>query len=682
VVSVAEQQAWTPEDFWRMQFVTDMRLSPDGQRIAYVVEHNDREANESRAAIWLLDTTSGAKRQVTAGTKRDTSPRWSPDGAQLAFVSTRGEGAAQVWVLPVDGGEARQVSRLRHGASDPTWSADGTWLCVRSQVREDDPGPVAEPEDEVARKRREKDEADKPRIITRLQYRWDGKGYFEGRSHLFRVQVADGVTEPLTEGDYDDGGAACSPDGRYLAFVSDRTDERDANMPNDVWLLDLASRNVRRLTDGHARVSHLAWSPDGRRLAFLAEPEIQRHTRYNEALVVADVASGTLLNLLDGIDRSATNGLYNDTPSPELSAPVWSADGAQLYFLSQRGGGVDVLRVPAGGGDLQTAVDGADVTIEQIAVAPDGNRLFALHSDPMRLWDVWSYGLTGASAPLALTEVNAALVEARRTVRPERFTYETFDGQHIEGWLYRPDAGPRAAPLVLWIHGGPHGAYGQMFYMQAHMMVGKGYAVLHANPRGSTGYGEAFTQGCDYDWGGGDYHDLMAGVDAALASGGLDPERLVVMGTSYGGYMTNWIVTHTDRFKAAVTINSVTNLYTSFGCGDIDSVWAEGDYGWPWENEEFYRERSPITHAARVRTPIRIIAAEQDYRCPIAQSEEWFTWLKKLGNAPVDFVRLPGASHGVFASPRQRVRRMQLVFEWIERWAPASEGVVGDAAGR
>jgi dipeptidyl aminopeptidase/acylaminoacyl peptidase len=209
--------------------------------------------------------------------------------------------------------------------------------------------------------------------------------------------------------------------------------------------------------------------------------------------------------------------------------------------------------------------------------------------------------------------------------------------------------------------------------MQAQMLTGLGYAVLHTNPRGSSGYGEAFAQACDHDWGGGDYRDVLAAVDAAITRGGIDSERLAVMGTSYGGYMTNWIVGQTDRFKAAVTINSVTNLFTSFGTGDIDSVWAAGDYGWPWEREAFYRERSPITYAARVTTPIRIIAAEEDYRCPIAQSEEYYTWLKKFGNVPVDFVRLPKASHGVFASPRQRVSRMELVFEWITRYCPAEE---------
>ncbi|MGH2515089.1 MAG: alpha/beta hydrolase family protein, partial [Ktedonobacterales bacterium] len=259
----------------------------------------------------------------------------------------------------------------------------------------------------------------------------------------------------------------------------------------------------------------------------------------------------------------------------------------------------------------------------------------------------------------------------RQAVEPERFDLAAFDGWAVEAWLYRPTQTTGPAPLVLWIHGGPHGAYGQTFYLQAQILASRGYAVLHANPRGSTGYGERFAQACDSDWGGGDYKDLMAAVDATLARGGLDADRLAVMGTSYGGYMTNWIVGQTDRFKAAVTINSVTNLVTSFGTGDIDSVWAEGDYGWPWEREAFYKERSPITYATRMRTPLRIIGAEEDYRCPISQSEEFYVWLKKLGNAPVDFVRLPHASHSVFASPGQRVRRMELVLEWIERYCPA-----------
>ncbi|MFI5277805.1 MAG: alpha/beta hydrolase family protein, partial [Ktedonobacterales bacterium] len=229
------------------------------------------------------------------------------------------------------------------------------------------------------------------------------------------------------------------------------------------------------------------------------------------------------------------------------------------------------------------------------------------------------------------------------------------------------------APLALKIHGGPHGAYGQTFFQTVQALVGRGYAVLYVNPRGSTGYGERFAQACDHDWGGGDYRDIMAGVDATLARGRLDAARMVVFGGSYGGYMTNWIIGHTDRFRAAVTINSVTSLMTSFGTGDIDSVWAEGDYGWPWERADFYRERSPLTYASLMTTPLRIIAAENDYRCPIAQSEELYTWLHTFDRAPVDFVRMPGASHGIHASPRQHVQALTLEHEWLLRYCPPVE---------
>jgi dipeptidyl aminopeptidase/acylaminoacyl peptidase len=672
---MTEQTAFTPDDFWLMRFVTDMRLSPDGSLLAYAVQSNDRAANETRSAIWLWSPASGQARQLTSGARRDTNPRWSPDGHLLAFESDRAGGKTQVWVVPVDGGEARQVSHLRRGASDPVWTADGAALIVRGEVRPEE-NPLEPLSDEPAeRARRKKDEADRPRIVTRLQYRWDGKGYFEGRTHLFRVPLNGGAVEQLTDGDYDHGDAACSPDGRVLAFVSDRDEDRDANMTNDVWLLDLATRELRRLTDGGLRVHHLVWSPDGTRLAYLGDVKIGAHGVHNVQLLVADVAGGGVANLLEGRDLSAANGLYNDVPSPATSAPAWAPDGRSLLFVSQRGGASAVLQAPVAGAAVTTVVEASAHDIQQFAASPDGSRFYVLRTDPQQPWDIWEVAAGGqpdAAPARRCSDVNAALSAAHVAVAPERFRFASFDGTEIEAWLYRPArAASTPAPLVLWIHGGPATGYGQAFYLQAQIMAGRGYAVLYANPRGSTGYGQAFAQACERDWGGGDYRDLMVAVDAALARGGLDAERLAVMGTSYGGYMTNWIIGQTGRFKAAVTINSVTNLLSSFGTGDIDSVWAQGDYGWPWENEQYYRERSPLTHAGKVTTPLRIIAAEHDYRCPISQSEELFVWLKKLGRAPVDFVRLPNASHGIFASPRQRIRRMELVLEWIQQWCPA-----------
>jgi dipeptidyl aminopeptidase/acylaminoacyl peptidase len=651
-----------------------MRLSPDGAYLAYVVERSDREENERRSEIWLLATITGVTLRFTASTARDFAPRWSPDGASLAFLSTRDGKEPQVWVMPVDGGEARKLTTLRRGAGDPFWSADGTWIGFSTEVRPDESPTEAPPSDATARERYEREEAERPRVYTRLVYRWDGKGYFEGRTKLFKVAVADGRIEPLTDGDYDDAEGCCSPDGRWLAFVSDRAERRDANMATDLWLLDLGTRELRRLTDEHLLVSHPAWSPDSSRVTFIASAEVGEHSIGNSRLFVAEPASGALTDLFAGTDYSAEVQLVSDLPTPGVSVPVWSGNGRAVLCLAQRGGGVDVLRADITGGTIETVFAAERATFRQVALAPDDSCLYALQCAPTATWDLWRYPLgvddaqreTGATR---LTQLNDAVLAEAALAEPEPFRFAAPDGWEIEGWLYRP-ATAGDAPLVLSIHGGPHGAYGFAFSLLVQMLTGRGYAVLHVNPRGSAGYGETFLQACDRDWGGADYRDLMAGIDTALARGGLDGARLGVTGVSYGGYMTNWIVTQTERFRAAVSIYGIANLLSMFGTADMDPVWAQGDYGLPWENPDFYRERSPLTHVAHVRTPMRVIAAELDYRCPMSQSEEWFTWLKRLEHAPVDFVRLPRATHTTFASPRQRIQRLKLTLEWIACHCP------------
>jgi dipeptidyl aminopeptidase/acylaminoacyl peptidase len=672
---MVERRPLTPDDFWQLRHITDMRISPDGIYLAYVVESSEREENERRAAIYLMDTQTGISERFTSGTARDTSPRWSPDSARLAFLSTRDGKEPQVYVLPVDGGEARQVTRLRRGASEPFWSADGTWIGCSSEVRAGESPTEAPPKDAAARERQERDEAERPRIYSQLVYRWDGKGYFDGRIKLFRVTLANGRVEPLTDGDYDDSEPACSPDGRWLAFISDRGAHRDENMATDLWLLDLRTGETRRLTDGHAVVIRPAWSPDGTRLAFFSSREVGERSVYNNRLLVAEVESGTLTDLFGARDLSAEVQLTSDLPTPSTSAPVWSADGRAVSCLAQRGGGVDVLRVSVAAkadGEVETVVAEPQAVLKQIALAGGDAALFALRCDAMRSFDLWRYPLEGAErdeAPTALTDLNRDVLAGAMMTAPENVRFTAADGWELEAWLYRPAR--RRAPLVLTIHGGPHGAYGAGFSFLTQILTGRGYAVLLVNPRGSAGYGEPFMQACDRDWGGADCGDLLAGIEAALARGGLDGERLAVTGVSYGGYMTNWLLTQTDRFRAAVSVYGIANLTSMFGTADMDPVWAEGDYGWPWENQAFYRERSPITFADRVRTPLRILAAEQDYRCPIAQAQEWFTWLKRRGSAPVELVRLPRASHTSFASPRQRIQRLELTLEWIERYCPA-----------
>ena len=650
--------AFTPEDFWRLRFITDLDLSADGAWIAYAVQSSDRETNATCSAIWLLDTSEGTERRLTNGLRSDFAPRFSPDGDQLAFVSTRGADGAQIWVIALAGGEARQVTHLPHGASEPAWSPDGMSLYVKCAVSDDESDSDGG------------DEPDRPRVYSRLQYRWDGRGYLKGRTQLFRVALATGVATQLTRGDFDCGHPTPSPDGRWLAYIADEADDRDANMSTDVYILDLTTSDTRRLTDGAHRVSHLSWSPASDRLACFAEPKVAAHSAYNVGLRVINLATGAVSDALAGTDLSAEVGLYGDVPGPGLSAPIWSAGGQDITLLSQRGGGVDVLTVDTRSGEVRPIIEGAG-HIARIALSPDGGRLYTVECDPSRPWEIArrEHAVADMGQPRRLTHVNDEFLAGRAPVTPDYAPFRTYDDREIDGWLYRPAEAPAAgAPLVLWLHGGPDSAYGRSFYLLAQVFASRGYAVLHLNPRGSVGYGEAFTHAVDFDWGGGDARDVMAGLDATLARGGLDAERLAIMGASYGGYLTNWLIGQTGRFRAAVTINSVTNLLSCFGTADLDPVWAEGYYGWPWDEMDFYLERSPITHAHKVTTPTRIIAAERDYRCPISQSEEWFTWLKKRGHAPVDFVRLPGATHTTFASPRQRVRRMDLTLEWIEHW--------------
>lgn len=675
---MSARQPWSPDDYWRLRCITEMRLSPDGHHLAYTVEWSDTDANERRAAIWLLDTRSGATRQFTAGTRSDFSPCWSPDGAALAFISTRGDRESQLWVMPVAGGEPRQLTTLLHGAGAPFWAADGSWIGVEHEARPGEAAAEEAPADEATRARGEREDAERPRVITRLIYRWDSKGLLEGRTHLLRVPLAGGAIVPLTSGDYDAEEGACSPDGRLLAFLSDRTEHRDANMTTDLWLLDLASGALRCLTDARSDILRFAWSPDSRRIAYFAVPAVGAHSIGNATLRLVDVASGHISNLSASLDRSADLQFSSDLPTPRLGAPVWTADGSALYFLAQDGGEVHLLRAPATDaslGDSTTVLAGTRAHLRQLALAPDGSRLYVLQADATHPWDIREMSLgPGAARARWLTASNQGLLDERASITPETFTFASYDGQRIEAWLYRPvgwQAGDAAVPLLLSVHGGPHGAYGWSFLQVAQVLVGRGYALLQINPRGSAGYGETFMQACDGDWGGGDLRDLLAGLDAALARGGLDASRLAIMGVSYGAYITNWAITQTDRFRAAVSTYGIANLISMFGTADLDPVWAGGDYGWPWEREAFYRERSPLYLAHRVSTPLRIIAAEQDYRCPITQSEEWYTWLKLRGHAPVDFVRLPRASHMRFASPRQRLRRMALTLEWIEQYCPA-----------
>ncbi|MBA3824152.1 MAG: S9 family peptidase [Ktedonobacterales bacterium] len=678
--------ALTPEDISRFAAPTSFALSPDGARVVYALLTVDAESDKRRSTLWLLDLRQpdSPPRRLTNGAQRDHSPQWSPDGAWIAFVSDRAE-TAQLWVLPTAGGEPSQLTHMRYGANSPRWSPDGQSLLFLAEVRGDEDPFWPTPDDAVARERRERHEANRLRHITRLQFRWDGDDISEGRQHIWRMAfdaaaLGQGTSAPtperVTSGDYDHLDPAWSPDGQQIAFVSDRAEDRDANRTDDVWVQDLASGVVTRVTN-HLCENHTpVWGPQGQ-LAWFCANVVTGISYSNTHVWLAELAGDGwhTWDAMDGHDVLAGAGISSDVAVVPSGPPTWSADGQALFVTVHARGVTNLHRLDRVAGTLTALSQGA-WQFGPIAVAPDES-LIALAGTPERPIDLVRCAARGAQAsPIWLTEVNPWLRE-QTLAMPEVFTFTTADGWELEGWVMWPPEWVAGVPVpaILQIHGGPHGSFGPGFHAQRQQFTGAGYAVVIVNPRGSVGYGETFARACDRDWGGADYHDIMAGLDAALARGGIDAARLAVTGVSYGGYMTNWIVGHTDRFKAAVTINSVSNLISSFGTSDIDAVFGVVEQGGtPWERRDWYLERSPVTYADRVTTPTRVISAERDWRCPIEQSEQFYMALRYFNRAPTDFLRVPGASHSIrTGTPSQHVTWCRAVLDWIVQYNPVSE---------
>jgi acylaminoacyl-peptidase len=330
-----------------------------------------------------------------------------------------------------------------------------------------------------------------------------------------------------------------------------------------------------------------------------------------------------------------------------------------------------ICSVPAAGGEV-TRLSDLDVHVTLVQATPDGESLMCVASTPTQPFEVWTMPSGGGPLDL-LTNSNRELLEAVQIVEPERVTFASTDGWEIEGWLIRPPQSSAPCPLVMHVHGGPHGAYGSTFYYNMQVLAGAGIASVYFNPRGSAGYGETFMRAAD--WGHKDYQDLMNGVDHVLSLGGIDPERLAVTGGSYGGFMTNWVVGHTDRFACGVAINCLSNLVSFWGTSDIGALWFEQQMGGPfWQRWDQYREHSPLTYVADVTTPLLLIHAENDFRCPIEQSEQMYTALKWL-RREVEMVRIPEASHGLANTPkpRHRIERWKLARAWFDRHLGSKE---------
>jgi dipeptidyl aminopeptidase/acylaminoacyl peptidase len=635
-----------PEDVFDLAWVTDPRLSPDGRTVAYCVNTVDRDANSYRSAIFIVpEDGSRPPRNLTSGERIDAQPRWSPDGGRLAFVSTRAGGPGQLYVVGVSGGEPLRLTDLPEDVRTPAWSPDGVRLVFAARV----PDGIYDEEDERRRG---------PHRFTRLQFKLDNEGWTgDRRSHLF-VVPADGSAGPaqLTFGDFEDGAPAWSPDGSRIAFISSRDEDWDLRISSDVYTVEPDGGEPHRLTPAQGYCEVPSWSPDGSLVAFRYTPGIYDDPHHAQIAVVPAEGGGQPRVLTAALDRNCNS-------YPPLRPPAW--DGDALVFAAEEGGDTPLLRVPAdGSAPPEVLVGGA---LEVLGWDAAGGVIVHTVSTTTSLAELHR-------GEERLTSVGEAFRRGRELVEPEHFTATSPDGTEVDAWIMRPvGAAPGTRhPVLLNIHGGPFTQYGNHFFDEFQVYAAGGYAVLYSNPRGASGSTEEWgraIRGKD-GWGSVDYDDLMAVTDEALRRFDFcDPDRLGVMGGSYGGFMTSWIVGHTDRFRAAVSERAVNHLVSFHGASDQGFTF-KGYFGsFVWEDVETYLRLSPATYADRVTTPLLILHSEDDLRCPVEQAEQLFTTLRLLGR-DVEFVRFPhGEGHELSRSgaPAHRVKRFEIVLDWFAR---------------
>lgn len=675
-----EKRPMTIDDLLSLTWLSDPQVSPDGSRVVWVQKTADRGADTYHAHIWMMAPDEGIPRPFTAGEHQDSLPRWSPDGRRIAFLSDRGAAGGepggkkpkQIYVIPADGGEARAATVGTFSPTDLAWSPDGATIAF-----------IGKPEIP-------KGEKSDVKVITRVRYKFDGEGYWDGRyKHLFTVPASGGEVRQLTAGDFDHVDPAWSPDGRWIAVVTNRSEEADFINVTDVWLVPAGGGEMRRLTGSVGPCSMPAWSPDGSRLAYLGHDNAAMSAT-NMGLWIVPVQGGVPVRVAPEFDRSLVHHIITDMRAhPKVGGPVWSPDGRSILVLVAEGATNQLAAIDAGSGAVTVLTSGRR-EIYGAAFDRGLRRGVIAVSDPGTPGDLWAVRLEGgALREQRLTTVNAPVLAGLELSVPEAFTYEGADGWPVEGWVMRP-AGFRAGqryPTVLQIHGGPHGAYGEAFFHEFHVLTGQGFALVYTNPRGSQGYGQRFTAATHHDWGGKDYEDIMRGLDAAIARHPfIDPDRLGVAGGSYGGFMTNWVVGHTDRFKAAVTMRSISNHLSQWGTSDLAFMKGFWEFpGDPWESPTWYWERSPLAYVANITTPLLILHSEMDLRCPIPEAEQLFAALKKLRREVV-LVRFPNESHDLsrIGKPAHRVERLRWILTWFTdhllRSAPAREAVAAGGA--
>jgi len=633
-----EKEPVSIDDFFDIQYVGSPVVSPDGDWVAYTVRSSDYDENNAETSIWMIPAKGGEALPMTAKGSSAGNPQWSPDGKYLSFTASRnGSNGTQVWVLNRMGGEAQQLTFVEQGVSGYEWSPDGSRLLL--MIRDKD-----------------EDESDEPRpyVIDRLQFKRDYAGYLDRRrTHIYTFTPGDTTVTQLTFGDFDHSGATWSPDGQSIAFVSNRTDNPDGNTNNDIWIVSAdegeKEGGLIQVTTNRGSDTSPAWSPDGTEIAYMTniEPEKIWYATSHLATISSD-GNGTARLLTRELDRN-------------ISSPRYSEDGESILFIYEDAGETQLASIQRDGSGFTRLVQG-EVTVRDFSMHGDYiATLKGTFSSPNEVY----YYLNGESTQL--TDVNRKYLERVETADFKEIRFSSKDGTEIHGFLVKPigyETGKRY-PTLLRIHGGPVAQYSHSYSFEAQLFAANGYVVIMTNPRGSSGYGQAFSEILFADWGNKDFEDVIAGIDYAIEQGYSDPDRLGVGGWSYGGILTNYVITKSDRFKGAISGASETLYRSNYGHDHYQLYW-EKELGLPWETPENYERISPFNNVANVTTPTLWMGGSDDWNVPILGSEQMYQAMKRLG-LETQLVVYPGEHHGIRRLSFQK-DRFERYLDWYAKY--------------
>ena len=659
---MTKKRGMLAEDLYHLKSVHSPELSPDGNRVLYVETVINKEKEEYNSHLYIGDLKEKKLAQWTFGEVKDSSPHWSPDGKAIVFVSNR-SGKSQLYMMSTEGGEPRQLTYCRNGARTAIWSPDGTKILFVTSLA---------PDEKVEDKEEEEKKDDKkvePMIIDRLRYKSDAVGFLDEKSqHLAVIDVKTGDVEQLTEGERNYTPGCWSPDGKNITFSADLTDEPDHSLLMDAYTMSLTGeKKLTKLTNSNGSFGNTSWSPDGRFIALIGhEREFENATL--SKIWLYDVQANQLRCMTAEWDVQIGDFAIGDFHSGYTNPGVcWTNDGKGFYFLMSDHGNTGVYYGSIEGEMYPSLLENQHVY--GLTIDPEHHKAVVAISTSTHPGDLYVLDLSMGDIQ-QLTFVNDEFLREIELSVAEPITFKAPDNWDIHGWVMRPIGFKEGIkyPTIVEIHGGPHAMYANTYFHEFQTLTAQGYVVVFTNPRGSHGYGQHFVDAVRGDYGGKDYLDVIAATDYVVNKHNfVDEMNLGITGGSYGGFMTNWVVGHTNRFKAAVTQRSISNWLSFYGVSDIGYYFSEWQLkGNPMSDPDKLWEQSPLRYVGNVETPLLILHGEKDFRCPIEQAEQLFVALKKQKKT-TKFIRFPGANHELSRSghPSLRIARLNYIKEWF-----------------